>query len=116
MPRSDRLSNYRTTVTCTKGLISVVYVVTLIVQVDPECNVTLDSGGWRTVTTKRKMNQAARQFGLSYGVHQKDFTWYVDIWSAPLNRWLGLNIPFEDGMTFNPRELRLKHNAELATA
>lgn len=116
MPRMDKLSNYRTTVTCTKGRISVVYVATLIVDVDPDGNVTLDSGGWQTVTTKRKMCQAARQFGLDYAVFQRKGDWFVDVWSDALKAYLGLNMPFHDGMTFNPRQLRMRHNAELALA
>lgn len=44
-----------------------------------------------TVTTKRKMNQTANQFGLEFGVHQKNFTWFV---TTPL----GDTIPFKDGM------------------
>ena len=39
--------------------------------------VMLDTGGWKGVTTKRKMNQAANQFDLSYGVHQHRHEWYV---------------------------------------
>jgi len=38
---------------------------------------TLDHNGWMGVTTKRKMNQAANEFGLPYGVHQKNNDWFV---------------------------------------
>jgi hypothetical protein len=112
----NRLSNYRTTWTEANGAIVVCYVKTNIVVTDSAGNVTLNSDGWQTVTTKRKMNQAARQFALGYGVHQVKGVWYVDVWSQALTKWLGLKMPFHDGMTFNPRELRMKHNAELALA
>jgi hypothetical protein len=41
--------------------------------------ITLDTGGWRTPTTKLRMNQAARAWGLGYHVYQADGAWYVDI-------------------------------------
>lgn len=40
--------------------------------------IILDSGGWRTVTTKARMNQASNQYGLGFSVYQKDHVWYVD--------------------------------------
>jgi hypothetical protein len=39
--------------------------------------ITLDTGGYRTVTTKARMNQASRQFLLGYNVYQKDFDWFL---------------------------------------
>lgn len=116
MPRMNKLSNYRTTWSSDLSGGNVTYVTTRIVMWDQAGNVTLRSGGWETVTTKRKMNQAARQFNLGYGVHQVKGEWFVDVWSEALSRWLGLKMPFHDGMVINPRELRMKHNAELALA
>lgn len=93
MPRMDKLSTYRTNIMATGDRLSVVYASTLIVdKVGNE--ITLDSGGWQTVTTKRKMNQAARQFGLGYSVYQRDFKWFVDLPN-------GETVPFEDNMTFS---------------
>lgn len=43
-----------------------------------------------TVTTKRKMNQAANQFGLGYGVFQRKGDWFVTT--------RGGEFPFKDGM------------------
>jgi hypothetical protein len=40
--------------------------------------IVLNTGGWFTVTTKTRMNQASNQFGLGYRVFQKDFRWYVE--------------------------------------
>lgn len=108
MARTDRLSSYRTTWEhdATRG--SVTYVSMRIVAWDGD-NVTLNSGGWETVTTKRKMNQAANQFALRFCVYQRKGEWFVDIkrnngeLSVHPDRpyWLGLAIPFRDGMTFN---------------
>ena len=66
----NRLSNYRTTWTETNGRGSVVYVHTPIVEWN-EDTITLKSGGWESVTTKRKMNQSALQFGLGFGVEKE---------------------------------------------
>ncbi len=40
--------------------------------------IMLNTGGWETVTTKSRMNQASNEYGLGYRVYSKDFTWYVD--------------------------------------
>lgn len=40
--------------------------------------VILRTGGWRTATTKARMNQASNQYGLGYQVSQMDFKWYVN--------------------------------------
>lgn len=106
MARTDKLSTYRTTWEhdATRG--SVTYVSTRIVAWDGG-TVTLNSGGWQTVTTKRKMCQAANQFGLRFCVYQKRGDWFVDIkndaWSVEQggDYWKGLAIPYRDGMTFN---------------
>lgn len=93
MPRMDKLSTYRTNVMATGDRLAVVYVNTLIVDKAGN-SITLDSGGYETVTTKRKMNQAARQFALGYSVYQRNFKWFVDLPN-------GETVPFVDGMTFD---------------
>ena len=74
----------------TNGRGSVVYVRTPIVEWDDE-TITLKSGGWETVTTKRKMNQSSLQFGLGFGVYQRNYEWFVD---TPK----GETVSFVDGM------------------
>lgn len=86
----NKLSNYRTTWTETNGRGSVVYIHTPIVEWN-EDTITLKSGGWESVTTKRKMNQSALQFGLGFGVYQKNYEWFVD---TPK----GETVSFVDGM------------------
>lgn len=68
-------------------------VITATVPVNGRVNVTLDSGGYRTKTTKRRMNQASQQWGLSLWVYQHKGKWFV---SSVTN---GL-MEFTDGMTF----------------
>jgi hypothetical protein len=42
--------------------------------------ITLNTGGWKSNTTKLRMNQFARQFCNSqYGVYQKAGEWFVSI-------------------------------------
>ncbi len=92
MPRMDKLSTYRTTVVEKGDDLAVTYVSTAIVKRNGN-TITLDSGGYETVTTKRKMNQAARQFALGYGVYQKRGKWFV---ITPK----GETVPFHDGTSF----------------
>lgn len=43
-------------------------------------NVRLNTGGYRTRTTKVRMNQFANQFcGGAFSVYQKGFEWYVQV-------------------------------------
>jgi hypothetical protein len=54
----------------------ITYHSTPVVTFDSEW-VHLDTGGWETVTTKLRMNQASSQFNLGYHVYQKDYQWFV---------------------------------------
>jgi hypothetical protein len=50
--------------------------------------VTLNTGGWKSRTTKLRMNQFSRNFcGGVFSVYQKDYEWFVSIH--------GKTIPFE---------------------
>ena len=42
----------------------------------------LNTGGWITVTTKTRMNQAANQFDLGYSVFQKKGEWFIAVRGA----------------------------------
>ena len=88
----NKLSNYRTTWFDNGDHGGVTYHSTNIVAWK-DGKVTLNSGGWETVTTKRKMNQASHQFCLGFGVFQKNYDWFVDLPN-------GETVPFVDGMTF----------------
>ena len=55
----------------------VTYHNTIVVKVVNDRFVILNTGGWYTTTTKRRMNQASKQYGLGYIVYQADFVWYV---------------------------------------
>jgi hypothetical protein len=66
---------------------------TVVAELLRNGRVRLRTGGWHTVTTKRRMNQFAEFIDAGFVVYQKDFAWFVSFpcWSIP-------DIPFEEGM------------------
>jgi len=76
MPRMNKLSTYCTTIAQAGDLIVVTYRKTQIVAFDRRY-ISLRTGGWDSVTTRRKMNQAANQFGLGYSVYRDKGESYV---------------------------------------
>jgi hypothetical protein len=69
------------------GLTKIVYHHTPVVSFNAD-KVVLNTGGYHTSTTKTRMNQASHQFGLGYGVFQKDWAWFVT--------FKGETLPFDD--------------------
>jgi hypothetical protein len=76
MARMNKVGNHATTVWGENGTTYIKYHATIVVEFDQD-TLTLRTGGWRTVTTKLRMNQASNQFGLGFHVWQKNFDWYV---------------------------------------
>ena len=62
--------------------------------------VILNSGGWKTVTTKARMNQAANEYNLPYQVYQDKGEWYVNV--------LDKTFTFQDGMIIKIRQIELE--------
>lgn len=80
MSRQDRIGQHATTIATVDGVTIVTYHRTQVVRwIQGADTVILDHGGWMTLTTKTRMNQAANQFGLPYHVYQKDYEWYVTV-------------------------------------
>lgn len=48
-----------------------------IVSFDDE-SITLNHGGFKTATTKRRMNQVSETFNLKFNVFQENFKWFVE--------------------------------------
>lgn len=65
-----------TKVTTEFGTTTVRYHETDVVTFDAE-TITLKTGGWRTATTKNRMNQTANQYDLRFIVYQEKFEWFV---------------------------------------
>lgn len=88
MSRQDTIGNHCTAVfTDELGYTCVVYHQTCVVRWNSE-RIILNTGGYETVTTKRRMNQAANQFRLGFQVYQQNHVWYVDYAGMSL-RFLG---------------------------
>ena len=64
-----------------------------VVQFD-SLYITLNTGGWKTATTKLRMNQASNQFNLGFSVYQKDFQWFVVIPQGETLEFTGQRITF----------------------
>jgi len=77
MGQTQRVQGRATSVFTENGSTYVVYHNTAVVRFN-ENEIELNTGGWRTVTTKARMNQASNQFDLGYQVYQRDYAWFVD--------------------------------------
>jgi hypothetical protein len=71
------------------GILRVIYHSTAVVEVTP-AGLRLESGGWRTATTKTRMNQASNQYALGFKVFARARAWYVS--------YRGEELPFVDGL------------------
>jgi hypothetical protein len=79
MARTSEIGSHKTTVKSdlSKSNLLVTYHNTDVVTVNNGF-ITLRHGGFKTNTTKLRMNQASRQYNLSYVVYQSNFSWFVD--------------------------------------
>lgn len=96
MARSDKVGKVATKVTTISGRTAVQYHATEVVVFDQN-TITLNSGGWQTVTTKRRMNQVANEYGLPFQVFQRKGDWFVTIGNE--------TVKFHDGMQFARRQV-----------
>lgn len=58
-----------------------------------EKQITLNSGGYQTSTTKNRMNQTSTEYSLGFYIWQKKGRWFVT--------FQGEELDFFDGMTLN---------------
>ena len=65
-------------ITPTYCVTKICYQNTIVCEFDNK-KINLDTGGWFTSTTKRRMNQASEQFNLGFKVFQKDYSWLCQI-------------------------------------
>ncbi len=71
------IGKHKTNVFKEGNFTNVVYHSTKVVDFSNE-SIRLNSGGWRTVSTKDRMNQTSVQFNLGFRIFQDKFVWYVD--------------------------------------
>lgn len=76
MGQTQRISKNNTKITENDGMTCIRLHKTEVVRFNGEV-IILDSGGWRTVTTKTRMNQTSNEYGLGYSVFADKGIWYV---------------------------------------
>lgn len=104
MSQTHKLGTVATRVFTEDGTTHVQYHATRVVSFDSK-RVTFRTGGWRTVTTKTRMNQACNQFDLGWGVCQRKGEWFVSYHAGE-----GVHIlerPFNDSEITVPRHPRI---------
>jgi hypothetical protein len=89
MAQTSRVTGVATHITSGNNITQVWYHKTAVVTFTAN-TIELNSGGWRTNTTKLRMNQTAAQFNLPFSVYQKKGEWFVT--------FKGETVPFHDGM------------------
>lgn len=90
MTQQNRLGRVGTRLKVSHGKMVVMYHDTPVVTFDDD-HIILNSGGWKTATTKTRLNQASSQFNLGYYIYQKNWQWFV--------LYDNKEFPFVDGMT-----------------
>ena len=90
MGQTQEVRGVATNISAEDGITTIRYHQTAVVKFTGK-QVILDSGGWRTATTKTRMNQASNQFDLNYGVYQENGDWFVNLPN-------GETVPFVDGL------------------
>lgn len=72
------IEKHKTKVLTMPDSVLVKYHDTTIVAFNEE-KIILDTGGYDTATTRRRMNQVSQEFGLGFKIYQRNFRWYVGI-------------------------------------
>ena len=87
------IGSHKTTVAVGRdGVRRLTYHATVVVSEDANGHVTLNSGGYRTVTTKRRMNEYAQTYGAGmWSVYSRDNQWL-------LHKPSGVVVSFYDGI------------------
>ena len=62
------------------GTIEIQYHNTVVAKRTPTGDVVLNSGGWRTPTTKKRINAALFEWACGWRVYQTNFQWYLHNW------------------------------------
>lgn len=92
MAQTRRVTGVATNVRIQDSFTIVRYHDTDVVRFNAE-SIFLNVGGWKSATTKTRMNQASNQYSLGYSVFQRKGEWFV--------RWKGKDIPYTgDGIMF----------------
>ena len=93
MARNDKVGTHKTAIYQSDGYTCIRYHSTEVVRFNDN-EIILNSGGWQTVTTKRRMNQVSDVFRLGFRVSQRQGEWFVDYFANEI----GDTYSFNDGM------------------
>ena len=86
MASMHKIGTHKTSVFEDNGVTFVVYHSTAVVKFDGSV-ITLNTGGWQSVTTKARMNQASNEYCLGFSVRQKNHQWLISFG--------GVEVPYE---------------------
>lgn len=100
MAQLDKIGRVATKIKNNDGITRVVYHDTTVVEFD-NTTIVLRNNGYKTQTTKNRMNQASNQFNLGFYVYQKDFVWYVDFQGKTRKFFDGMKLNLFDNPMFN---------------
>ena len=92
MARTNKVGEHKTAIYQSDGYTCIRYHSTEVVRFNDN-EIILNSGGWQTVTTKLRMNQASNMFHLGFRVSQRQHEWFVDYYAQGR-----LTFTFRDGM------------------
>lgn len=100
MSQTQRISKNNTTIEISGDKTIARLHSTAIVTLHPKA-VELNSGGWRTATTRTRMNQVSNEWRLGYGVYQRKGEWFVSYRSEgrpqnALKFFDGISVPRAD--------------------
>jgi len=93
MDRNNKVGELKTAIYQSDGYTVAQSHDTQIVRFNDD-EIILNSGGWQTVTTKRRMNQVSDVFHLGFRVSQRQGEWFVDYFANEI----GDTYSFNDGM------------------
>jgi hypothetical protein len=93
MARTNKVGELKTAIYQSDGYTVAQSHDTQIVRFNDD-EIILNSGGWQTVTTKRRMNQVSDVFHLGFRVSQRQGEWFVDYFANEI----GDTYSFNDGM------------------
>lgn len=97
------IGKHCTEVLSTSEGVVVIYHKTRVALLRTDGTIVLNSGGWRTVTTKKRINQALDTWGSHYGLYQEKGEWYLRDARMGDAAWSpACRVPFQDGMTLRP--------------
>ena len=94
MGQTQRVGKVATKIREDNGYTCIRYHNTDVVKFNDK-EIVLNSDGWRTMTTKTRMNQASSQFGLNFGVFQSKGDWFVQFGGHGEE---GKTVDYEDNM------------------